>query len=139
MAKIAVIFPIKKMLDSLDKIKREVSRAGEIATMDVAEFISKEAKKRAPEDTGKLMTNIRVERRKNLRVDVINDVTSDQGFGYGAFLHENPRWDLGAKSKLKDARQSEKVGSKWLNRAFTENRKDVEDIYVNSFRRNLNF
>jgi HK97 gp10 family phage protein len=132
-----VSFAIKKMLDSIDGIERKFSMSSEKSVEKTAEFIRDEAKKRAPVDTGELEDNIRVVKRRNFEVSVISDSKSRSGFPYALFLHENRNWNLGEKSKRKQNSQSERVGSQYLLRAYTENQKETVQVFVDEMKKNV--
>lgn len=93
-----------------------------------AEFVRDEAKLRAPVDTGKLEDNIRVNRVDKNTYQVISDAEAN-GQGYAAFLHEDPNWNLGPKSREKQEGSSVVVGNKWLVRAVDENSDTVKEIF----------
>ena len=98
-------------------------------TRKIANFIVVEGKKRAPVDKGDLVNNIHRERRRGVNT-VVSSSISEDGFNYAAYLHETREWKLGPKSLAKQSQQKEKVGPKWLVRAETENKAELDKLSI---------
>jgi hypothetical protein len=96
-----------------------------------AELIRDEAVKRAPVDTGYLEDHIEVIKISNKNYLVVSNAIKN-GVNYALFLHESPNWNLGPGSLAKQARQSEKVGNKWLTRAANENKSKLHKDFADS-------
>lgn len=103
--------------------------------VQAAEFLTEEGKKRSPIDTGNLESKIRFRKIGRNRFEIVADAVSDEGFPYAAYLHENHDWNLGPLSRAKQAGQPERIGSKYLTRAFEENRTET----LEQFRENIRF
>lgn len=113
-----------------------------------AKFVEGEAKRRAPVDTGTLTEAITsnegdldYQRNRRKTIDVYVDpeklnLEEHDGFDYSVKMHEDWSYDLGPKSRDKQMSDPEViVGQKYLENAFEDNKKVIQEAAEEVFRR----
>lgn len=132
---------LSAVLRKFQRTEETMNRAGLAAMRDAAKVIVMAAKLRAPVDTGDLENAIVAQERRSRNGlgqfgSVTIEVGVDQsklnledhaGFDYSIRMHEDPNYNLGPKSQVKQAAlPGVQVGYKYLKRALDDTRELVE-------------
>lgn len=132
---------LSSVLRKFQRTEETMSRAGLAAMRDAAKVVVMAAKLRAPVDTGDLENAIVAQERRSRNGlgqfgSVTIEVGVDQsklnleehgGFDYSIRMHEDPNYNLGPKSQVKQAAlPNVQVGYKYLKRALDDTRELVE-------------
>lgn len=129
---------IEKLSSRVAKLMRAQPRLAEKALRDCSQKMLSGAKDRAPHDEGTLETSLRadvVKNAKSMAARVYVPVNAEAK-PYARKMHEG-HYRLGANSEAKQMEVSVTVGRKFLERAITEQKKELIDTMEFVLKRGL--
>lgn len=129
MSKTSFSFDVSGLESAVKKALAEHESRKRVAMKDVAAFIHKEARLRAPKDAGDLENSISaaVEENEGKVSATVYVATGSPAEQYAVPMHENV-YNLGEGSLGKQAKAGVRVGDGYLTRAITENMKRIVEI-----------
>ena len=143
-------------ISGADRVRKNLARtedkakAGSLQGLrEAAKIVVEEARKNAPIDTGDLEKAIvAVESRErtslgrfgqiHIQVGVdlsLLDLEKHGGFDYSVKMHEDPNYNLGPKSQMKQDSSANTVGYKYLARALKDKTKEARAAIEAAIRR----